>query len=75
MPMPIGARGEELVGATLSRFVRPAVVGPHGEPRDFSGAAQNPRREVQICGSEEALDMLESVYPVHDNAGAVTHFI
>ncbi|MBI3043889.1 MAG: hypothetical protein HYY78_13810 [Betaproteobacteria bacterium] len=71
----IGARGKELAGAPLSRFVRPAVPGPHGEPRDFSGAAQNPRREVQICGGEETLDMLESVYPVHDNADAVTHFI
>jgi len=71
----IGARGEELVGASLSRFVRPAVAGPHGEPRDFSGAAQNPRREVRICGSEETLDALESAYPIHDTAGAVTHFI
>ncbi|MBI2295104.1 MAG: sensor domain-containing diguanylate cyclase [Betaproteobacteria bacterium] len=71
----IGARGEELVGAPLSRFVRPAVVGPHGEPRDPLGAAQNPRREVRIFGSEETLDMLESVYPVHDSAGALTHFI
>lgn len=71
----IGVRGEELVGAPLSRFARPVVVGPHGEPRDFSGAAQNPRREVRICGSEETLDVLESVYPMHDTAGAVTHFM
>lgn len=71
----IGARGSELVGTPLARWLvadasadreagRSASAGPtwHGETRVW-------------LSSGEPLDVLEAVYPLHDKADAVTHLV
>ncbi|HXF67130.1 MAG TPA: sensor domain-containing diguanylate cyclase [Burkholderiales bacterium] len=62
----LGARRGELAGTPLSRYARGQQA-----PTPAPGGC----REIQVSGGSGALDILESVYPLHDARGTVTHFI
>jgi diguanylate cyclase (GGDEF)-like protein/PAS domain S-box-containing protein len=60
----LGAASGALAGKRLSQFARPALS---------PASAQDEYRELRVSGSRGTLDVLESVYPLHDASGAVTH--
>lgn len=71
----IGARSSELVGTPLVRWL-PANASADRETEQSASTGHTWRGETRIrLSGGELLDVLEAVYPLHDETGAVAHLI
>lgn len=72
----LGSSAAQLSKAGLGRFRSAGAVPPRDEIRQSLLAGLSWQGETQFRTEKgEACQVLESVYPLHDRAGTITHFI
>lgn len=72
----IEGRSDDIIGAPLARWLLVADAPPAGVVREAPHTGISSCGEARIrAGSGELRDILQTTYPLHDDAGTLTHFI